>query len=563
MREERSINSRYGILVIAGLFAFITIYLLYPQLDLILFSLRTETSFPTLHNFIEFFNPLRTYSQALWHSAWLSATAVITATCLGLPMAFLLTRFQFPGRTLFSTLATLPMIMPPFLGAYAFHLLLGKSGFLTRIVMHLFDLPTTPWSIDGAQGIIIVQMINFFPFIFLSVRGALASLDPSLEEAARDLGARKRTVLRTITFPLMLPGLTTGALLVFMNAMADFGTPYVMAPNYPVLATFILQQKVLGNYPLAMASSVILMSISLLYFFMNRFYSARKQYGSSSKGVSARPQTVHKPWQRITCTTVCIFLFTIIFLPTSMLVMTSLTTADRWTTTIFPTGWTLDNYLNILTTAHEPIINSFMLSGCATAGNIVFGILVAYVMHRAPRKVRAVLDLSTTLPYAIPGTVIGMSLLITFSQPHWFTGGSIIAGTAMILVLSYFIRHTPYVIQSVTANLRQMDKFLEEASRDLGASWWYTFQNVVFPLIIPGIVTGAIMGFITSIGELSSTILLYPPSWRTISIAIVGFIDDFDIGSAAALGILQLTIVASLIFTVNRLFGAKMNQAMD
>ena len=563
MREESVIRSRYSLLIIIGLLAFIATYLLYPQLDLVLFSLRSETTFPTLRNFIDFFNPARTYSDALWHSLWLSGTAVVSATCLGLPLAFLLTRFQFPGKTLFTTLATLPMIMPPFLGAYAFHLLLGKSGFLTRIAMQFFDLPTAPWSIDGAQGIIIVQMINFFPYIFLSIRGALASIDPSLEEAARDLGARKFTVLRTVLLPLLLPGLTAGALLVFMNAMADFGTPYVMAPNYPVLATFILQQKVLGDYPLAMASAVILMCFSLLYFFLNRFYIGRKQFASGSKGISARAQPVKKAWQRITCTVLCSIIFFIIFMPTMMLIMTSLTTTDLWTTTIFPTGWTIDNYIHILTRAHDPIINSFMLAGGATIGNISFGIIVAYVMHKSPRFLRGLLDLTTTLPYALPGTVIGMSLLITFTQAHWFTGGTIIAGSATILMLSYFARHTPFVIQSVTANFKQMDKHLEEVSRDLGASWWYTFQHVVFPLIIPGIVTGAIMSFITSIGELSSTILLYPPAWRTISIAIVGFIDDFDIGRAAALGIVQLAVVAILIFGVNRIFGAKMNQVMD
>lgn len=563
MREEPAIRNRYSLLILIGLFTFITTYLLYPQLDLILFSLRSDSAFPTLRNFVEFFNPTRTYNEALWHSLWLSTTAVATATALGFPLAFLLTRFQFPGRTVFTTLATLPMIMPPFLGAYAFHLLLGKSGLLTRIVMQLWDLPTAPWTIDGAQGIIIVQMINFFPYIFLSVRGALASIDPSLEEAARDLGARRWTVLRTITLPMLLPGLTAGALLVFMNAMADFGTPYVMAPNYPVLATFILQQKVLGNYPLAMASAVILMSFSLMYFFLNRFYIARKQFGSGSKGIAARAQPVKSAWQRITCTVLCSVIFFIIFMPTMMLVMTSLTTTDLWTTTIFPTGWTIDNYLHILARAHEPIVNSFLLAGGATIGNISFGIIVAYVMHKSSRFTRSLLDLTTTLPYALPGTVIGMSLLITFTQAHWFTGGTIVAGSAMILMLSYFARHTPFVIQSVTANLKQLDKHLEEVSRDLGASWWHTFQHVVFPLIIPGIVTGAIMSFITSIGELSSSILLYPPAWRTISIAIVGFIDDFDIGRAAALGIVQLAVVAILVFGVNRIFGAKMDRVMD
>lgn len=563
MRASFLTFGRFGSLILLGLLIFIATYFLYPQLDLILFSLRTEIAFPTLANFFEFFNPARNYNSALWHSLWLSATAVLSATCLGLPLAFLLTRFQFPGRGLFSTLATLPMIMPPFLGAYAFHLLLGKSGFLTRIVMHLFHLQTIPWSIDGAQGIIIVQMINFFPYIFLSVRSALVNLDPSLEEAARDLGARKRRVLRTITFPLLLPGLTAGALLVFMNAMADFGTPYVMAPNYPVLATFILQQKVLGNYPLAMASAVILMNFSLLYFFLNRFYAGRKHFESGSKGVSARPQIVHSAWQRWVCAIACTFIFFIIFLPTAMLVMTSLTTTQMWTSTILPTGWTFSNYLDILTQAKEPLINSFLLASGATLGNILFGIIVAYIMHKSPRTTRGLLDLTTTLPYALPGTVIGMSLLITFTQPHWFTAGNVIAGTALILMLSYFTRHTPFVIQSVTANLRQMDKHLEDASRDLGASWWYTFQNVVFPLIVPGIVTGATMSFITSIGELSSTILLYPPAWRTIAIAIVGFIDDFDIGKAAALGVIQLAVVAISIFGLNHLFGSPVSKAID
>ncbi|PIR21211.1 MAG: hypothetical protein COV45_00260 [Deltaproteobacteria bacterium CG11_big_fil_rev_8_21_14_0_20_47_16] len=558
-----SIFKYYRTWFVLGLLAFIGIYLLYPQLELILFSLHTDDAFPTLHNYFEFFNPTRTYNQALWHSLWLSGTAVVTTTCLGLPLAFILTRFQFTGRTFFSTLATLPMIMPPFLGAYAFHLLLGKSGVITRIVMQLFNLHAAPWSIEGAQGIILVQMINFFPYIFLSVRGAFANIDPSLEEAARDLGARKRLVMRTITLPMLLPGITAGALLVFMNSMADFGTPYVMAPNYPVLSTFILQQKVLGDYPLAMTAAVILMSFSLLYFFLNRFYVSRKHFGNSGKGVAARPQPMDKPWQRWMCTIICTITFILIFLPTSMLVMSSLTTTDQWTTTIFPTGWTIDNYVHILAHAYDPIVNSFLLAGAATIGNILFGIVVAYLMHRTSKGARGLLDLTTTLPYALPGTVLGMSLLITFTQPHWFTGGHIVAGSALILILSYFTRHTPFVIQSVNANLQQMDRHTEEASQDLGASWWYTFQNVVFPLIVPGIVTGAIMSFVTSIGELSSTILLYPPSWPTISIAIVGFINDFDIGRAAALGVVQLAVVAMLIFGVNRLFGNAVNQAMD
>ncbi|QUH29059.1 ABC transporter permease [Vallitalea guaymasensis] len=528
-------------------FATLAVVLIYPFFSMLRESfVSQETGGFTIANYLEFFK-YPYYYKTLFNSLSVVITATILSTLIGLPMAYITTRYNVWGKPLINIMIILSLLSPPFIGAYSWILLLGRNGFLTNIFRNIgIELPT----IYGWTGIVLVFTLKFFPYVYLFVSGALKSMDSSIEEAAENLGVSGIKKLFTITFPLILPTITAGALMVFMTSLADFGTPMLIGEGYKVLPVLIYEEymsEIGGNATIASMLSVIIIICAVAILLVQKLVIAKKSYMMSS----LRPPKVVKltKGKRIGLTAFCLIIAGIAMIQQVVVVITSFIKTNG---PIFVKGFSLDSYKMIISKLSTNISNTFLYSTIAIIIMVIAGLLLSYLIVRKKSKVNSLLDILIMFPYVIPGAVLGISLLVAFNK-----GPVMLAGTAWILIIAYVIRKLPYTIRSSTAILYQIDPSIEEASINLGVSPMKTFFKTTARLMAPGVLSGAILSWITTINELSSSVILYTGKTATISVAIYTEVVRASFGTAAALAsiLTVTTIVSILIF--NKISGGK------
>ncbi len=504
----------------------------------------------TLANFAEFTSS-RLYRGALRNTMVVGLLTVAFSCALGVPMAWFMAKTEIPFKTLFLSLGTLPLILPPFIGAYSWVLLFGRRGMLTFFLKEWFGIPLP--DIYGAPGVIIAMSLSYYPFVFLLTYGALLSADPSLEESAEIMGASRLRIARTLTLPLVLPAIVTSALTVFIRAVGNFGVPALLGGNYYVLPTLIYFQ-VTGYFDLNAAAAISMVNVAMVavaIVLSQRVTAARSYVTISSRTQAARqsPSRLLKAIGLLFCALAVL----LSLLPHITVIFTSFT--EGWSGTRFPTRFSLANYRRIFEIARTPLQNSLLLSVVATVIASVIGTLLAYISSRRGMKARWLLDLTVMLPFILPGIIVGVAILTGFSS-----GFLVLSGTGTILLVGYFVRRMPYVFRSTTASLAQMDRAIEEASTIAGAPWGMTFRRVTLPLMLPGILAGAVISFSTLMGELSTTVMLYSARWKTITVAIMEYLSSATIGPAYALGTILIVLVLAAISLANRIMGRTMSQ---
>ena len=513
-------------------------FLVYPFSTLITRSFFSKnTDGLTLDNYAAFFSK-RYYLDALKNTLSISFIASFACLLVGAPMAYLMTRFNIWGKKFLYVCIILALMSPPFIGAYSWILLFGRAGFITSLFASIGV--KTP-AIYGPGGIILVFTLHLFPYVYLYVAGALSSIDSSLEEAGENLGSSKLRRLFTVTLPVVMPSILAGAVMVFMTSLADFGTPMLLGEGktrvLSVLVYDAYMSEIGGNANMASTLSVIAVITSLSVLLLQKFYVARKNYAMTS----LRPPKVIElhGWKRFLATLPVALVAFMGLLPQLTVVISSFIQTDF---TGFIGGFTLDNYQKILSRLATNITNTYYFSAVAIVFIVVFGMLISYILVRKRGKVASAMDLLVMFPYVIPGSVLGVCLIVAFNrQPI------ILTGTAAIMIISYVVRKLPYTVRSGSAFLYQMDASVEEASISLGVSPMKTFFTVVARLMLPGILSGAILSWITCINELSSSIMLYSGKTSTISVAIYQEVMRMSDGTAAALAtILTLSTVLSM-----------------
>jgi iron(III) transport system permease protein len=513
-------------------------FLVYPFSTLITRSFFSKnTDGLTLNNYASFFSK-KYYLDALKNTLSISFISSFACLLVGAPMAYLMTRFNIWGKKVIYVCIILALMSPPFLGAYSWILLFGRAGFITSLLAAIgIKAPT----IYGMGGIILVFTLHLFPYVYLYVAGALSSIDSSLEEAGENLGSSKLRRLFTVTLPVVMPSILAGAVMVFMTSLADFGTPMLLGEGktrvLSVLVYDAYMSEIGGNANMASALSVIAVITSLSVLLLQKFYVARKNYAMTS----LRPPKVivFHGWKRFLVTLPVVLVAFMGLLPQLTVVVSSFIQTDF---TGFIGGFTLDNYQKILSRLATNITNTYYFSAVAIVFIVVFGMLISYILVRKRGKIASAMDLLVMFPYVIPGSVLGVCLIVAFNrQPI------VLTGTAAIMIISYVVRKLPYTVRSGSAFLYQMDASVEEASISLGVSPMKTFFTVIARLMLPGILSGAILSWITCINELSSSIMLYGGKTSTISVAIYQEVMRMSDGTAAALAsILTLTTVASM-----------------
>ena len=511
------------------------VYPFYTILTKSVFSNKVEGL--TLYNFVRFFSKPY-YYQTLIRSIVVCSATVLTTTIIGVPIAYVMTRYNVAGKQLLHIFIIMSLMSPPFIGAYSWILLMGRNG----LVAKLFKLVgmTAP-TIYGRGGIIFVFTLHLFPYIYLYTSGAMNSIDASLEEAAENLGMNKLKRIWTITLPVILPSILAGCVMVFMTALADFGTPMLLGEGYTVLPVLVyneyMSESAVNPYMVS-ALSVIIVACSLLVLTFQKLVIDKRNYQMSS----LRPpqETQLHGWKRFLVSLPIYLVVFLAFLPQIVVVCQSF--VERSFSGMVK-GINLNNYKAILSRLGTNIRNTYVFSLVAIVFIIIMGILVSYILVRKKGKVASLIDTLIMFPYVIPGSVLGIGLIVAFNRKPM-----ILVGTSAIMIISYVVRKLPYTVRSGSAFLYQMDPSVEEASINLGVSPMKTFFTVTARMMLPGIMSGAVLSWITCINELSSSIMLYSGKTSTIAVAIYQEVTRMSDGTAGALAtILTVTTIISLL----------------
>jgi iron(III) transport system permease protein len=528
------------------------LFILYPLIR-VLHVAFTEGDHLSLSHFINFFERAL-FKESFLNSLTAGLMAVIFGSLISLPLAFFTIKYDFKGRMLIQTLGVLPLVLPPYVGAVALQLILGRSGVLNLLLLQWFDI-SIPF-MEGLKGVIIVQTLHYFPFIFLNASASLANVDPSLEEMAQNMGAHGLRLFRKVTLPLMMPGFVAGALLVFIKVIDDLATPLILnytkmlAPQaYLRVTTIGIEDK--AGYVIC----VIMVVLSLLSLWAAMKFLSRSEYAMVQRGGTGTP--ISKKiggWKLGFVWAFSFFVLGISLIPHLGIILLSF--AKVWSFSIFPKSYTLGNYVEIFYRTPHFVKNTLLYCLLAAGMGVLFGSVIAFLLIRGKVWGKGLLDAISMMPLAIPGVVLATGYLRVFHGTNLPFIHQPLTSLWIILVIAYAARRLPYTLRSCYAAMQQIHISLEESALNLGANRKRTFFKITFPLMTGGLIAGGLLAFITSSVELSSTIMLVPRmEYGPLSYGIYIYMQSaVGRGPGAALGVVAILLVALGTYVVNKVF---------
>jgi len=537
--------ARHAFPIAIGIVAavFLGLFFVYPVLSVFGASVldSTGTAF-TLRNYaVVLSSPF--FLQALGNSLAVAAAAAALAIVLGVPFAFCVARLDVTGKSVLLALAALPLVLPSFVSAYALVLMFGRAGVVTGPLRAL-GLPFE--SVYGLKGIIAAYTLTLYPYVVLPAVAAFKSIDASVEEAAQNLGAPRARTIRTVILPLALPSILAGGLLVFIEALENFGVPFVLAEDKPILAVEAFKLFVgetADNPASAGVLGVLLIACTIMALLAQRTALARRRYATMAR--RSAPLLVMSPSLRRLATLYCWCLVGAALVPFAAVVVISFL---AFRGPVLQYAFSLGNFAELFQRSYRPLANTAMLALAAAAGATLIGVPIGYVIVRRRSRLSALLDAVATAPFAVAGTVLGIGLILAFGH-----GYLILTGTALIMIVAYVVRRLPFAVRSASAILHQIDPSLEEASINLGVAPGVTFLRVTVPLMLGGIVGGAVLVFVTVASELSSTVVLYSGQWTTMTVAMFQALEGTSAGVAAAAATVLIIVTILPVALVYRL----------
>ena len=534
---------------------FLLVFLVYPLLRIFYDAFSDDAGRITLANFVAFArDPF--YVRSLVNSLLLGLGTVVTTSVVGFAVAFLLVRFDFVGRNLFSYLTLIPIISPPLVGVLGFTFIMGRAGTVNVLLEDWLGLARPINFVYGLHGVLLVETLHLFPMITLNVVDALAKIDPALEEAAESVGARAWTTWRTITLPLTTPGYVAGALLVFIWTFSDFATPLVLGVH-DLLASQaylnIVQFVDRRIFRMGIVISALMVVLAVVFLVAARQYVAIKDYSSLAYSRIARRRLAPLGQAGVVAFLSLVMLLS--FIPYLGVGLASV--GKGWSLTPFPVQYTLQYFERVIVEAPKYIVNSFLYSGLAVLGCVVVGVPIAWILARTRLPGRDVLDGLNTLILAIPGTAIGIAYVRAFhvALPGLDRG---LTSFWVILPLVLAIRRLPYTVRGSYASLLLVHRAMEEAAASVGARGLRAFGDVTLPLIWRGVLVGSLFSFTTSLQEASAVLFLSLGGWETITVGIFSFYIAGSANEAAALGAILILVAAVSVVVINRIAGTRM-----
>jgi len=502
----------------------------------------------TLQNFKTIFTQLYPYKIALNNSLFVGIMGAILPFIIALPLAYLFSRYEFRSKELLITTISISMVMPAFIGAYFWVVLLGRYGIITG---PLNELLGTTFSIYGRNAILWAFMWGRYPLVFLFLYPAFSTINPEMEEAAQTFGAEPKKVFFSISLPMIIPAIVNAVYMAFLMCITDMGTPLMIGGGYIVLPTLMYSEFMTevgsGRIPMAGAIGIFLLLINVVVLFLGRYYITRRRYETVSvKRVEPKRLSGRRELALIcgVWVVVGIGLLPWLFAIPASFIEWGEGGRAYWGSPTF------DNYKMAFT---NPLLKrgisvTLFLTGVSLLMMIIAGLLIAYILvkKRYP-VVNRVLDILVSLPLVVPGTVLALGYVAFFNHPP-----VVLTGTWVILALCFFIRRLPHVTRSIESSLYLISDAYEESSLNLGASPIETFRRITVRMMMPGVISGATLAFLFTVGTFSSTIILYTASWTTLPILIYQY-SQKQAGIAASLSVLMLLIEFVPLLIINRL----------
>jgi iron(III) transport system permease protein len=485
--------------------------------------------------------------QALWNSVLIATGTTLVSTTIGTFFAWLVARTDLPFKKTMKALFLVPFMLPSFIGALAWKVLLSsRAGYINKLFMAMFGLEKAPIDIMSLGGIIAIESMYLFPFVFLQVAGALERMDPTLEESARISGAGLGTITRRITLPLVMPSILSGALLVALYSLSHFGVPSILGTEKGIynIPTKIYERIYasggsFGAIRVGTILSTILVISAALILKLQDILLKKGQYQIIA-GKSMRPMVLKLRGLKIPLLVISIvYILITVVLPTVTIFMVG--GLKTYGLTFELRNMTWDNYIKIFQwkMTKDAIWNSIYLSLAAAFVTMLAGTMISYVIVKMKVRGKFFLQFLGVLPFSLPGTVIALGVILTWSGRF----GINIYNTPWIIFVAYIARYMAFSIKSNSASLSQVSDSLEEASRACGATHWQSLKDIVIPLIKPGMISAFFLIFLPALRELTTSVLLYGPSTRTIGVAIYALNEDGETVRAAALASIALIII--------------------
>lgn len=515
--------------------AFILV-LIYPMFGLLKQSVVMPDGSFSFQQFAKFFSKSY-YTDTILHSFESTISVTLLTLIIGIPFAYFYAFYRLKGARILFVISILCCMSAPFLGAYSWIMLLGRGGVITKFFKSAFGIVLP--SIYGFRGILLVQVLKFFPLVFIYMNGAFKNIDNTLMEASANMGCVGVKRLFKIVLHLCMPTILASALMVFMQAFADFGTPTILGESFltfPVL----LYNEYLGengsNYNYAAALAIIAIIITAIVFFIQKWATSRFRFSINA----LHPVEKKKPTGvgGVLMHLYCYLLVFIAFLPQLYIIYLSFRNCKG---SVFHPGFSLGNFKAAAKKLlGRSVGNTVILGVVSLAIIIVVAVIIAYLVVRRGNALNNTIDTISMLPYIMPGAVIGIALLIAFGKKPFA-----LTGTLTIMVIALVIRRMPYTIRSATATLMQIPMSIEEASISLGASKAKTFVKITVPMMSNGILSGAILSWVAIVTELSSAVILYNNKTITLTMAAYVEIGRGNYGTAAAFAAI-LTVVTAI-----------------
>jgi iron(III) transport system permease protein len=514
--------------LLAAIALALAVFVIYPLVRVLLASFQVDGAW-TLQGYVDI-AARRLYRNALYNSLSVAAVVGFASVAVGYLAAFVMTRLDAPGKTILHYVVILPIVSPPFVSAVSILFLFGFNGLVTRQLLGLDD-----FSIYGFHGVVLSQIFTFAPIAYLSLRGVLASISPTLEDAALNVGATRWQTFVKVSLPLSLPGIAGAFLIVFIESMADFGNPLVLAgAGFPMLAPqAYLEITGSFNLPRGATLAIVLLIPSLTAFAIQRYYLSKRQYITvTGKPTASSSKIVSEPvrwllWSLVVAFALLVAAFyAVIFVGSFTRV---------WGFDYTPT---LNHFAYVFDVGLQSVKDTLIVAIITTPISGLLGMLVAFLVVRRSFPGRAALEFSAILPFAVPGTVLGIGYILAFNDRPL-----LLTGTLAILVLAFVFRYVPVGIQSGVAVLRQIDPSIEEAAQNLGADGLTTFRKITLPLIAPAFFSGLVYAFVRAMTAISAAIFLVSANWNLMTVQILNQVGSGRLGVSAAFSVVVIVVV--------------------
>lgn len=521
---SRLLKDPSSLVLVLTSFIVLILFVIYPLIVVVFTS--------GFDNWGTFFSKPR-YGRALLNTVVSSSLSAVTATVIGFVYAYAIHYSNIAGKKFFRIIAFIPLLAPSVMSGLAFLLLFGRGGMISQWMNSVFHVEL---DLYGLPGLWIVQTISYFPLAYMTITGVLRSISPNLEIAAQNLGARGFRLFRTITFKLALPGVINAFLLVAINCFADFGNPKLIGGNYSLLAVEIYGEIINNEPGLASVMGIILVLPALLVFWLQNKVLSKGSYST----VTGKPVSGLKRITTSRGTDVLLFIFNTL-ISIFIISMFAITVLFAFTKNFGRDNtFTLDHLMKVVFSSSSPaVMNSLVLSLVSAILAVAFALVLAYIVVRKPFPGKKLLDFSAVLPIALPGTFVGLALIVTFSK-----GPIVLQGSAVLIVMAMLLKQMPVGYRGLTASFKQVDKSIEEAATNLGANSRKTLTTIVFPMLQKTIVANFVYAFMKNMNTLSTIIFLITPKWVVAAVSIFNYAETgtYYWAAAVAVGLMGATL---------------------